>query len=176
MVYFSFDMELYLSEYLYALWGRDEPMRHVRFPEGEYLYHTVFSLMTRRPPGVSPIDRGNITIALPAPRRKPIPGTSDGKSGKPLYYPGKDPRYNNYIGKVGQQFIERKVKGMFYAHCNQFVDEQVNTYGQSISEALYIFMCRFHITGVDHETLRKRYYRWRYALREQIRKRKYAKT
>lgn len=158
MVYTSVEIAPYLAEYVYAIYGCDVPVLHVRFPDKEYLYHVIYNMMVKRPVNAPSVDRGNLTIALPCRSR------------------GKDPLVYNYLSERSVKVIENKIYRLFFAHMHDFVDEQVYTFHQPISESVYMFMNKYFIDSISHETLLKSYYRWRQKCRQRITKRKYDKS
>lgn len=157
MVLIRVNIKPHLCEYARSIYV-DKDDTYIRFPDSEYLYHVLHNLMSKRPATVSPIDKGNLQIALPHRSR------------------GKDPLVYNYISDNGRKIIERKLNRLFFAHLHDFVDEQVNTFGQPINESVYLFMEHHAIRSISHDALLKSYYRWRTKVRRRISKRKYDRS
>lgn len=154
MITTKIQIKPFLAEYAKSLYKVDDKA-YIQFPDKEYLYHVVYNLMIKRPDNVSPLDIGNLEIALPSMHR------------------GKDPLTYNYISKAGQLLIEKKLNRLFFAHMHDFVDEQVQEYGQPINESVFMFMSKFNISSITEDALLKSYYRWRSKVRRKIKKRKY---
>lgn len=154
MVTTKIKIKPFLAEYAKAKYFVED-QEYIQFPDSEYLYHVVYNLMLKRPDNVTPIDDGNLEIALPHRSR------------------GKDPLVYNYISKTGEDLIEKKLYRLFFAQLHDFVDEQVHEYNQPINESAFMFMNRYGITSITEDALIKSYYRWRSGMRRKIKKRKY---
>ena len=147
----------FLAEYAKAKFAVENE-EYIQFQDTEYLYHVIYNLMIKRPANVAPVDSGNLEIALP---HRPY---------------GKNPETHNYIPPRSELIIEKKLNRLFFAQMQDFVDEQVEEYGQPINESVFMFMHNYNIKSISEDALLKSYYRWRERTRQKIRKRKYTRS
>lgn len=129
----------------------------VRIDKNSDLGVTLYDLLRKRPPGVSPVDKGNLCIEL----------SRNNEAGKsPLTY--------NFIDIKGAKILEKKIELMMWAEAHEFIDFQKHREGIDIADAVYIFMRKFAITGVSPDCYLKNYQRWRERVRKKTKKRPYS--
>ncbi len=138
----------YLAEYLVAKMN-NYSFEPLSIPDDTDLYHLIWKLMSRRPPGVSPNDEGNITLILPHRRL------------------GKDPLYFNYLSPKSQEHISRHVKNMFDFDLHEVMNRNVKN-GRPLRDldVVHQFMCDYGIDSITEDALIKNYYRWKDKLRK----------
>ena len=128
----------------------------VTFPDNSDIYHVIYDLLERRPVTV-PVDKGNLSIALP--------NRSSGKS----------PKTYNYLGVRSQLIINRKLDLMMWAELHDMVDEQKHRYGVNFIVGIHAFMNKYGITSLSEDAFLKNYYRWRGKSRPKEEKRPYTR-
>jgi hypothetical protein len=158
MITTTISIEPYLAEYLRGKFnnGADEPFR---IPDNTDLYHVVWTLMMPRPKNYSPIDKGNLTFALPDRRI------------------GKDPAVYNYLSSRSAKTIEREVRRMFNRELHVAMDEN-DLNGRTLKqiEVAHTFLCSYCIESLTEDALLKNFYRWRENLRKRSKRRNYKKN
>ena len=157
MITTSITIKQYLAEYLYTKFQPEDNCNYIRIPETDDLYDLLWHLMAKRPLNISPVDRGNITIALPHRRA------------------GKNPEYYNYISQRSAHIFEKRVKQLFSLELHQFLDNNViSGYRYTHQDMVNLFMCKYGLESITEDALLKNYYRWRDYTRKKE-KRKYRK-
>lgn len=150
MITTSIQIEPYLAEYLKGKYnnGDDDPLQ---IPDNTDLYHSIWTLMVKRPCNHSPIDKGNLTFMLPERRI------------------GKDPKVYNYLSPRSVKLIEMEVRRMFNRELHIMMDEN-DLQGHILSniDVVHNFLCSYGIDSISEDALLKNFYRWR----DNIRKRK----
>lgn len=155
MITTSIQIEPYLAEFLRGKLnnGSEEPLR---IPDNLDLYHTVWTLMSRRRKDQSPVDKGNLTFILPDRRI------------------GKDPAYFNYLSPRSAKIIEREIRRMFNGELHTMMDENnLNGHGLTNLEVVHQFMCTYFIDSISEDALLKNFYRWRESIRKRKKRREY---
>ncbi|MDR0681746.1 MAG: hypothetical protein LBG15_07865 [Dysgonamonadaceae bacterium] len=135
----------HLKEYIvgkYNLFSDDR----IRFPDNLDIYHTLFNLTEKRPPGCFR-DDGNLEIVLPD------------------RHWAKHPETYNYLGVRSQKIINRKLEIMFWADFREYVDYQHHINAISYIEAVCLFLRRYGIQSISEDAMLKNYYRWRKKIR-----------
>ena len=138
----------YLAEYLFAKMN-NYSFEAFSIPDDTDLYHLIWTLMSRRPAGLSPIDKGNVEIILPNRRA------------------GKNPLYFNYISPKSQRMIARNVKAMFDLELHDIMNQNVKN-GRPLRDVdvVHQFLCDYGIDSISEDALVKNYYRWREKFRK----------
>lgn len=142
MITTAITVERTLRDYLYSKYY-DSETDTIRFPPTEDVYHILRDLLQRRPAGVSPIDTGNLVIALPDTRI------------------GKDPAVFNYLSIRSTSILKQKLQEMMSAELHGWIDHAHHTLGLKYKDALYSFMVNFNIDESAEDALWKNYQRWR---------------
>ena len=123
----------------------------VLFPDTSDMYVTLWDLLTRRPAD-SPVDRGNLEIALPNRRE------------------GKRPETYNYISARGADIIGRRLRVMMYAELHDLMEQNKHLAGIQYRDTVHQFMARYGIEAVGEDALLKNYQRWRDKARRRIKR------
>lgn len=155
MITTTISMTPYLAEYMRGKYnnGSEEPFQ---IPDSDDLYHLLWTLMNKRPVNASPVDEGNLVIALPDRRI------------------GKDPAYYNYLAPRSQKIIEDAVSRLFNLELHQKLDENMqNGHLMDNIDVVHQFMCCYGIDSISEDALLKNYYRWREKVRQRERRREY---
>jgi hypothetical protein len=148
MITTTIQITTYLAEYLVAKMN-NYSFEPFSVPDDTDLYHLIWKLMSRRPAGISPNDKGNITLILPNRRL------------------GKDPQYFNYLSPRSQEHITRHVKDMFDFDLHDLMNRNVKA-GRPLRDldVVHQFMCDYGIDSITEDAIIKNYYRWREKLRK----------
>jgi hypothetical protein len=133
----------YLAEFLVAKMNNFS-WQPFAIPANTDLYHLVWELMARRPAGLSPNDRGNISIILPHRRL------------------GKDPLYFNYLSPKSQLIINKHIKALFDLELHSALCRNIKN-GRPLNDldVVHQFMCNYAVESVSEDALIKNFYRWR---------------
>ena len=153
MITTSIAIEPFLAEYIYGKYnnGASEP---VKIPDSSDLYHIVWEYMMKRPKDVSPIDEGNLLIALPDRRV------------------GKDPLVYNYLSKRAGKGIEKFIKNMFNQELHDtLMDNDKRGHFLDNVDVVYRFLSQYGIESITPDALLKNFYRYREALRQKKKRR-----
>ena len=169
ILYFCMEMitarvtvEEFIAQWATAKWW-DSQQGAVRFPADTDIYETVYNLLLRRPSNArDDIRDGNLTICLPDKRDGALPW-------------GKNPETFNYISQRGCQILNTCLKRMFWAECHELMDEGKHILGVDYQDTAYMIVCRYNITAITDDAIKKNYQRWRDKLRRR-RKRPYQFT
>ncbi|MDY5433680.1 hypothetical protein [Bacteroides pyogenes] len=157
MITTSINITPYLAEYLRGKFNNSSD-EAFRIPDNTDLYHLVWQLMTRRPAGLSPIDTGNITFALPDRRL------------------GKDPQVYNYLSPRSARLIDAEVRRMFnYELHAAMLENQENFSGLNNLDVAHKFLCAYGIESLSEDALLKNFYRYRDNIRKKKKRREYKK-
>lgn len=151
MVTTRIDIDGYLAEWLRAKWW-DAAVGAVRFPCHSDVYELVYDLLQVRPRDVSPLDCGNLTLALP-----------DRREGN--YAWGKRPERHNYISQAGARVLNNRLRTMFWAEVHEAFDENKHIHGIDYKDTAYQLVARYSLTLISDDGLLKNYQRWRDRLR-----------
>ena len=150
MVTTRVQLTAYVAEWVNRRYG--DAWGLVRFPRSSDLYLLLYELMSKRPYN-SPVDRGNVKIALPDRREA-------NRSG------GKSPEQFNYITQEATKTLDRRLTMMFWAEVHDNLDEARHRHGLQYKEAARLFIRRYRITGISEEGILKNYQRWRKKVRQ----------
>lgn len=157
MITTSIYIEPFLAEYLRGKYnnGANEAF-HI--PDNTDLYHTIWTLMSRRRVDQSPVDNGNLTFILPERRI------------------GKDPASFNYLSPRSAKIIELEIRRMFNRELHTMLDENdQNNHELSNIDVAHNFLCCYAIESISEDALIKNFYRWRDNIRKRVTRRKYQK-
>ena len=157
MITTEINITQFLAEYIRGKYnnGANEA---VKIPDSTDLYHSIWDVMSKRPSGTNPCDRGNLSIILPDRRI------------------GKDPMYYNYIHARGVDIIENKIRNMFNAELHAMLtDNDQNGHEMDNIDVVHQFLCMYCIDSISEDALIKNYYRWRENIRKRKRRRDYKK-
>lgn len=157
MITTSIHIEPFLAEYLRGKYnnGANEPL-HI--PDNTDLYHTIWTLMSRRRKDQSPVDTGNLTLILPDRRI------------------GKDPTSFNYLSPRSAKIIELEIRRMFNRELHTMMDENdQNNHELSNLDVVHNFLCSYAIEAISEDALIKNFYRWRDNIRKREKRRSYKK-
>jgi len=155
MIQTSIQITPYLAEYIRGKLNcfGDEPLQ---IPDSLDLYHVVWTLMAKRQKNQSPIDTGNLTLALPDRRI------------------GKDPTVYNYLSAHAAKIIDAEIRRMFNHELHSLMkDNETFGHEQSNLDVAYRMLCEYGITSIGADALLKNYYRYRENLRKRARRREY---
>lgn len=151
MITTNIQVEPYLAQWLTAKYY-DGRVGAVRFPPHSDLYEKVYDVMAVRPEHVSPIDVGNLCIALP-----------DKRDGNFSF--GKNPEKYNYISAHGARILNKRFKCMFWAEVHELMDENKHLHGIDYQDTAYLLVRRYDLSGISDEGLLKNYQRWKDKMR-----------
>ncbi|MDE6235355.1 MAG: hypothetical protein K2M56_06360 [Muribaculaceae bacterium] len=146
MISTSIYCDSHVAEYIRSKFY-DPSVGAVRFPANLDVYHLLWDLLQKRPASASPIDAGNLVIALPDRRE------------------GKNPEYYNYLSARATKVLVGKLRQMMWAELHDFVDEGKHALGRQFKDSIFIFMTRYGIESISEDALWKNYQRWRYKIR-----------
>ena len=119
----------------------------VRFPDSLDIYHTIFDLTEKRPVS-TPVDKGNLEIALPHPRGS------------------KHPETYNFLRPRAQKIIQKKLEIMFWADLREFIEVEHHSNGTPYIECVVLFIKKYGIRSISEDAMLKNYYRWRKKVRK----------
>lgn len=157
MITTSIFIEPYLAEYLYGKYNNG-CTEEFRIPDNTDLYHTIWTLMSKRQKNQSPVDEGNLTIILPERRI------------------GKDPKVFNYLSPYSVKIIEKDIRRMFNRELHSALDENyANGHLENNLDVVHHFMRSYCIDSISEDALLKNFYRWRENLRKRKKRREYKK-
>lgn len=151
MITTSINCEAYVAEYVTAKYF-DPEVGAVHFQSTSDIYHLLWDLLQKRPRGVSPVDEGNLKLALPDRRA------------------GKDPAYYNYLSERASKMLAGKLRLMMWAELHDFVDEGKHALGRQFKDSIFLFMTKYGIESITEDALWKNYQRWRYKTRRKLRR------
>lgn len=154
MVTVKINISAYVAEYIAGKFW-DEAAGAVRFPADSDIYILLYDLLQKRPAD-SPVDRGNLELALPCRRE------------------GKKPETYNYLSARAQAMLEEKMRTMMWAEAHEYLDSQKHVKGVDFKDSIFTFMCRYGIESISEDAIFKNYQRWRYKVRRRE-KRAYAR-
>lgn len=148
-----FNIDAYLSEYLYGKWGialqeSNDKKMVVKIPKDVYLSNLLHSLTIRKPKHL-PEAWGNVEIVLPF-----------------IKEGAKRPDRHNFISVPSANLFNKRVRQFFRAELHEYIDNQKHIFGISIKDACMMFVMQFGIESIDPDSLAKNYYRWKGTIRE----------
>jgi hypothetical protein len=147
----------HLAEYLYGKYNNGDNKSAIMFPTTDDIYHLIWQLMRKRPVNLSPVDEGNVIIALDERRQ------------------GKDPNVYNYLDKDSQEIIDLKIEALFFLELHCRLDENLRYGILTSQQVIHQFMCDYDIDSISEDALTKNNYRWRDKVRKRTVRRKYSK-
>ena len=153
MITTKINVAQYLAEYVYGKFNygaRDA----VKIPDTSDLYFVLWDYMIRRPANVSPVDTGNLELALPERRV------------------GKNPEVFNYLSTRAVKAIEQHIKNHFHVELHSELMEN-DRKGHLLDNVTIVhhFLCRYGIESITEDALLKNYYRFRESLRQKNKRR-----
>ena len=146
MVRVKIDVKPHVAEYIRGKYY-DPEVGCVRFPPGLDIYILLYDLLQKRPAN-SPIDTGNLELALPDRREANHAG-------------GKDPQTYNYLSDRSQKRLGKKMELMMWAEIHDFMDENKHAGGITFKDSANEFICKYMIESISEDALLKDYQRWR---------------
>lgn len=150
MITTSIDIDAATAEYIRGRYF-DHESGAVRFPPSSDIYITLYDLLSKRP-ATNPVDRGNLTIALPDRRLANQSG-------------GKDPKTYNYLSPRAAAILAARFRLLMWAELHEFMDEQKHRHGIKYKESAFTFLARYGIESITEDALLKNYQRWRDKMR-----------